>query len=390
MSKYNLNIYANTIDEIDNLLKVKETMDVIVKEPTVVNAAVMPDACPAGQVGTIPVGGVVVTRNAIHPSMHSADICCSVFMTNFGKVDPKYVLDLAHKKTHFGGGGRDEFSDLPQHLLDSIRGNKFLFDLEDKAKSHMGTQGDGNHFLFVGTLKSTGDTVMVTHHGSRGFGASLYSKGHKAAQKYVHENLPNLKTYNPWIPADSDLGVEYWNALQIVREWTKMNHTVLHDSVGLPHIDRYWNEHNFVFKLGSDFYHAKGATPLLDKFVPDNNTGLRLVPMNMRDGILIVSGKMNKFNLGFAPHGAGRNLSRSEYMRRTDKHKSYAEETKGIDARFFYNQPDFSELPSAYKSAEGIIEQMKKFNLGEVVDRVIPYGSIMAGHFTASDLKTNQ
>ena len=41
----------------------------------------------------IPVGGIAVTKNAIHPSMHSADICCSVMMTNLGNVSPKMVLD---------------------------------------------------------------------------------------------------------------------------------------------------------------------------------------------------------------------------------------------------------------------------------------------------------
>lgn len=33
--------------------------------------------------------------------------------------------------------------------------------------------------------------------------------------------------------------------------------------------NRYWNEHNFVFRDGDLFFHAKGATPLDDKFMPD-------------------------------------------------------------------------------------------------------------------------
>ena len=77
-------------------------MKEVMKTPTVVDGAVMPDACPTGHVGTIPVGGVVATKNAIHPGMHSADICCSVMLTDYGKVDPKLILDEAHKATHFG------------------------------------------------------------------------------------------------------------------------------------------------------------------------------------------------------------------------------------------------------------------------------------------------
>lgn len=43
----------------------------------------------------------------------------------------------------------------------------------------------------------------------------------------------------------------------------------------------FWNEHNFVFKDSNKFYHAKGATPLEDKFVRDSYNGLRLIPLNM-------------------------------------------------------------------------------------------------------------
>src|SRR5262249_1808977 len=51
--------------------------------------------------------------------------------------------------------------------------------------------------------------------------------------------------------------------------------------------------------------------------------------------------------LGFAPHGAGRNFSRTAYMRaHADKAEEdiVAEQTAGIDARFFCGIPDISEL----------------------------------------------
>lgn len=109
------NIKAENEEETENVKMVIETMKSIMVTPTIVNGCVMPDACPTDE-GQIPVGGVVVTKNAIHPSWHSADICCSVMMTNFGRVEPKTVLDAAHSITHFGGGGRDEYSLLPGGL----------------------------------------------------------------------------------------------------------------------------------------------------------------------------------------------------------------------------------------------------------------------------------
>lgn len=381
------NLRAETEEEAQNVDNVISVMSEIMKTPTVVNGAVMPDACPTGE-GEIPVGGIVVTKNAIHPSMHSADICCSVMMTNFGFADPKTVLDSAHNITHFGGGGRSRDSEfrLPQELSEKIKQNSYLKNFMTVAISHLGTQGDGNHFLFVGKSKNTGETMMVTHHGSRGLGANLYKKGIEVAESFRREISPNTSPKNAWIPFETTEGKEYWEALQIVREWTKLNHQVIHISTALlsgnDPIDNFWNEHNFVFKEDDLFYHAKGATPLDDKFVPDSKNGLRLIPLNMSEPVLIVKGSTTQNNLGFAPHGAGRNISRGQHKRnKVGKtiEEIFAEETRGLDVRFFSNNIDISELPSAYKNAEMVKRQMAEFGLGEIVDEIMPYGCIMAG-----------
>ena len=383
------NISAETEEEIINKNKVIATMNELMKIPTLVNGAIMPDACPTGSIGQIPVGGVAVAKNAIHPAMHSADICCSVMMTNFGDADPKVVMDAIHSITHFGGGGRkDEMFELPEDLETQIKANHYLKDAKSLtlARTHLGTQGDGNHFVFIGKSKNTGETIMVTHHGSRGLGAHFYKKGMKVAERFRQELSPKTPKKNAWIPYETEEGQAYWDGLQIIRAWTKLNHTVLHqatcDKLNIEPSQRFWNEHNFVFKEDNLFYHAKGATPLRDVFVPDSQDGLRLIPLNMSQPILIVKGEATENNLGFAPHGAGRNVSRTQHF----KNKAgktieaiFEEETKGLDVRFFSGNIDISELPSAYKNAENVKQQMKEFNLGEVVDEILPYGSIMAG-----------
>ncbi len=388
---YHKNIEAETEDELSNVEAVFRTMDELMKTPTVLKGAVMPDACPTGRKGQIPVGGIVVTEDAIHPAMHSADICCSVMLTSFGKADPKSVLDAAHSITHFGPGGRsDRKFSLPAELIERMKSNSFLNSERSLtlAKTHLGTQGDGNHFLFIGRSEQTGETIMVTHHGSRGFGANLYRQGMKLAEKYRRQISPKTLKTNAWIPYSEDEGKEYWEALQLVREWTKLNHEAIHDEsakiAGIDLHDRFWNEHNFVFKDGNKFYHAKGATPLDDKFVPDSQDGLRLIPLNMSEPILVVKGETTENNLGFAPHGAGRDISRSQHIRNNSDRtieEIFAEETKGLDVRFFSGNVDISELPSAYKHADKVQEQMKKFGLGEVKDRIQPYGCIMAGNW---------
>ena len=385
---FSINIEAENEIEGKNVRDVINTMKTLMRTPTIVNGAIMPDACPTGTNGVIPVGGVAVAKNAIHPGMHSADICCSVMLTDFGDANPQDVLDAAHSVTHFGPGGRSREHQFrfPMDLLAEIEANYFLNDQKcvSAARSHLGTQGDGNHFLFVGTSKKTGNTMMVTHHGSRGFGANLYKKGMKVAEQFRKELSPQTLKQNAWIPFHTEEGQNYWKALQIVRKWTKKNHEVIHDAtlekLGIKEEDRYWNEHNFVFKDGDLFYHAKGATPLDKKFMPDI-TGPRLIPLNMSEPVLIVEGSTTSSNLGFAPHGAGRNISRTQHRKsKTGTFQEiFEEETKGLDVRFFSNEIDITELPSAYKNAATVRAQMEQFGLGEVIDEVMPYGCIMAG-----------
>lgn len=388
-AQFILNIRAENELEVDNVQKVIETMSEMLKTPTMIGGALMPDACPTGEKGIIPVGGVAIAKNAIHPGMHSADICCSVMLTDFGKIEPKLVLDAGHKHTHFGIGGRtrgNQFS-MPMELVEEFRNNSFLNDekLISTAREHLGTQGDGNHFMFVGISKNTGNTMLITHHGSRAPGAFLYEKGMKTAERFRKELSPETLKVNAWIPFETEEGQSYWEALQIIRKWTKCNHESIHDAV-LKELktekqNRFWNEHNFVFRDGDLFYHAKGATPLDEKFLPDI-TGPRLIPLNMSEPVLIVTGATNERNLGFAPHGAGRNFSRSVHKRSLE-HKTneevFTEETKGLDVRFFSNEIDISELPSAYKNAQNVRKQMEEFGLGEVIDEILPYGCIMAG-----------
>lgn len=386
---YVLNLEAQSEAEADNLAKVRETMDALMRTPTLRAGAVMPDACPAGPVGTIPVGGVVAAENAIHPGMHSADICCSVMVTEFADALPKDILDAVHKATHFGPGGRPNGQryTMSPALYDAFRDNAFLADKKilQAAVEHLGTQGDGNHFAFVGTSEANGTTCLVTHHGSRGPGAGLYKLGMRCAERFRKKLSTGVSKHNAWIPADTRDGEAYWEALQLIRKWTKANHNCLHAAATTfaqaEVKERFWNEHNFVFRDGDLFWHAKGATPVLDTFLPDTN-GIQIVPLNMAEPVLLIRSERTERNLGFAPHGAGRNMSRAQHKRNlgaSDEAEVFARETQGLDVRFYSGNVDVSELPSAYKPAATVQAQMRQFGLADVVDRILPYGSIMAG-----------
>jgi len=390
---FNILTTAGCEYDLDNLLAVEKIMGKLMRTPVATRATVLPDACPTGP-NSMPVGTVVESPH-IHPGWHSADICCSMFLTEYKNVTPAILLDAVSDAVHFGPGGPDRYR-MTDELLEAFMGNSFLNDphMLDLANRHLGSSGDGNHFASVGTMQSSGNTTLVTHSGSRGPGARLYKIGMKAAQKYTKSISPATHKSNAWIDSESAEGIEYWKALQIMRDWTKLNHTLIHASSSyramakannIRTVNRFWNEHNFVFKRNGMFLHGKGATPAFDGWADDAKM-FTIIPLNAAEPILITRGSDNPDALGFAPHGAGRLISRAQHKRDLvavgiSDAQAFEEETRDIDMRFWSGEADVTELPSAYKNASMIREGIKKYELAQIVDQVLPYGCIMGGVF---------
>ena len=400
--------------ERKNLFVTERKIHELLVSPVALGGALMPDAGVAGsETASLPVGGILATRDALVPSAHSADICCSVRATFFeSALNISTLMDRLQANTRFGPGGRDRESLVPHPVLDeAIWHNPFLSDLKPKAEMHLCDQGDGNHFASLGAFRLSakqrelmikmGHTdlaeqlwgkqlyVLTTHHGSRGLGASVFKRGQAAAVKHTHQLNPKIPPAACWIKANSAQGQDYWKALQYVARWTQANHQVIHErfltECQADSIADLGNEHNFVWKRDDTYLHAKGATPAW----PDElgRPRLGLIPLSMRDPILIVAGQDNSDYFSFAPHGAGRNQSRTAYLksarRASNDPNAFCRQleaaTQGVDVRWFSGKPDITETAGAYKSAQEIRRQIEKFKLATVVGEIQPLGCIMAG-----------
>ncbi|MDF9832792.1 tRNA-splicing ligase RtcB [Ereboglobus sp. PH5-5] len=411
-------IEAETPEEIANVELARQRMRELLTMPVVQRGVIMPDACPSGpQRACIPVGGAIAVENAIIPGAHSSDICCSMFATFFPANHPtQEIMDHLFKLTHFGAGGRRRGEQWTSPVLDEpVWENRFLKNLRSRAQDFMGTQGDGNHFAYVGriqfsdtqraALESAGYTelagwiarrdgefnVLVTHHGSRGLGADLFKRGHVAARKWCDENAKDVPDSAAWLAADSPEGRDYWDALQYIARWTRENHAQIHAALlrrlGQRALAQIGNEHNFVWKRGDIFMHGKGATPAWRD--AQGRPLLGLIPLNMAREILLVLGADNDDYLSFCPHGAGRNLSRSAMLRGyrdadgeldpARVQQTLAETTAGLDIRWHNGAPDLSESPLGYKDATKVKAQIERFGLATVVGEIQPRGCIMAG-----------
>lgn len=411
-------ICAETPEELQNIASCRARMRELLHMPVIEAGALMPDACPSslGR-ATIPVGGAIAVRNAIIPGAHSADICCSMFASFFPATHPiAEMMNHLGEITHFGAGGRPRGQQWNSAVLsEPIWENRFLSGLQSRAKDFLGTQGDGNHFAYVGEVQFSASSLealrtagheslaeslsshhghfhaLITHHGSRGLGADLYKRGQKAARLWCDHNACDVPDAAAWIPADSDEGRAYWEALQYVGRWTRENHRLIHQAflgrLGLDAVAQIGNEHNFVWKHGDLYLHGKGATPAWKD--EQGRPLVGIIPLNMGREILLVLGSDNPAVLSFCPHGAGRNQSRSATLRPfkdEDGHidpqrvqQVLAEHTHGLDIRWYSGTPDLSESPIGYKDATKVKSEITHHRLASVFAEVRPLGCIMAG-----------
>lgn len=436
MVRYALKPDMDNPDEVSNFNKVDELMRHLLQVPVVRRASVMPDACPAGSSpATITVGGAIEVEDAIIPSAHSSDICCSMMATFYpmpANLDVKATMDSLVSVTHFGIGGRPVENWLTHPILSSsmLDSNPFLGDLRHQATAFLGTQGDGNHFAYLGRMKATPGSnatlehfgydafiegqeylTLVTHHGSRSLGAKVYKRGQEVATRMTNVIARDIPKAAHWIPYSSQEGSDYWNALGYVRRWTEANHQVIHQLFRRA-IDAHptrvvFNEHNFVWKRGAMFLHGKGATPAW--VGPDGRNLLGLIPLNMAEPILLTvggnsPGKESGEHLGFSPHGAGRNYSRTQIIRTAAERARVGHEaagrsvcesgyvlaphevrdlvdqqTRGLDIRWYSGKPDLAESPMGYKPAKTVIGQIREFGLATIAAEIEPLGCIMAG-----------
>ena len=407
-------ISASNELERDNIEKVRRQMNQLLRTPVIASGVILPDACPVSPAeAVIPVGAAVVAENAIIPSAHSADVCCSMYATFYEKrSNIAAELDDLQAVTNFGPIPRPREDAVHDPVLDEdVWENPFLKGLKNRAEMHLADQGDGNHFAYIGEMKVTpaflavlrltghvelADNltssaestvrVLVTHHGSRSIGATVFKRGQIAAEKHTAKVAKDIPQAAAWLDAESETGRDYWEALQYIARWTLANHKAIHrrflEKIGGEGIAQFGNEHNFVWKRGNLFYHGKGATPAWKDEAGRPKLGL--IPLNMAEPILLVLGSDNEAFLSFAPHGAGRNLSRTALMRKypeaKDRERVLAESTKDIDVRWFSGKPDLSESPIAYKNADDVKRQINEFGLAEVIAEIRPLGCIMAGH----------
>jgi tRNA-splicing ligase RtcB len=343
--------------------------------PIAVAGALMPDA---HQGYGLPIGGVLATDNAVIPFGVGVDIGCRMCMTIYDKK-ANYIdgnrdkLENVLKSESFFGMGVENDGKVKEHeFLDRPEFNEIpnIKALKDKAWRQLGTSGGGNHFVDFGVVNITDPTNdfglevgeyvgVLTHSGSRGFGATLANKYTEIAMEKTP--LPKAAKHLAWLSLDSEEGMEYWIAMNMAGDYAQACHDEIHRRVtkalNLKPVAKVENHHNFAWKEVIDgkevVVHRKGATPA-------GKGVLGIIPGSMVSPGFIVRGRGVVNSISSASHGAGRAMSR-KVARNTFTKSSVS---KILDANgVSLVGGGLDEAPFAYKDINAVMEAQ-----GDLID----------------------
>jgi tRNA-splicing ligase RtcB len=358
-------------------------MQTAMKLPVTVAGALMPDA---HQGYGLPIGGVLATNNAIIPYGVGVDIGCRMALSiydipaaHLAQNENVYKRELL-AWTKFGAGAGWHGKYRAEHnVLDrqEFNATPFIKKLHDKAVAQLGSSGGGNHFVEFGIIEFAHDDqklgirkgtylALLTHSGSRGFGATVAGYYTRLAKEVC--KLPKEAANLAYLDMNTAEGQEYWLAMNLAGDYASACHEVIHDriakAIGGQVLAKVENHHNFAWKEkwnGQDvIVHRKGATPAAEGV-------MGIIPGSMTAPGFLVRGKGNMDAINSASHGAGRQMSRTQAI----KNISQDAMTKILkDHGVTLIGAGLDEAPMAYKNIETVMASQQE--LVDVIAKFTP------------------
>ena len=396
---YDVKIFTDNIEETA-LAQIKELLSIDVFSDKKIR--IMPDVhagagCVIGFTGDL--GDKVI------PNIVGVDIGCGMRILNLGKItDIDFHTFNEHIRRTVPSGkivreDRFGFKPLVGEEIDIYREAKKLVtelycyrEIKDSGRINkaIGSLGGGNHFIEL-DKDDDNNVYLVIHTGSRNLGkqvADIYqakaikhltagadefeqtikrtieeykAAGRRAELQNVIKNMRREhQKAEPSLPAElcyveGEGREQYLHDMRLCQRWAVLNRKLI--SLLLlrffPYVEvkeEFESVHNYI---SDDNIIRKGSISAAE--------GERcIIPLNMRDGSLLCTGKGNPDWNCSAPHGAGRVLSRSQAYEKITM-EDFEASMQGI---YSESVNDFTrdESPMVYKPAEEIIA-----NIGDTV-----------------------
>ena len=385
-------VEQSAIDQIRTLCDQPFTKDTQIR--------IMPDVH-AGAGSTI--GTTMTIRDAIVPNLVGVDIGCGMEVVRLKNNHLEVQqLDKAVRAVVPAGF---QIRATPHAFTDEIDLTElYCADRVDlrKAILSLGSLGGGNHFIEA-DRDDDGGLYLVVHSGSRHLGLevayyyqerawkSVSSVSDQAVRSLIErykaegrdrEIAGALKaqadTFTCTVPrqlayVSGALFEAYMHDMKIVQRFAMLNRKAIVREIAKQ----------MKFRIDGEFTtihnYIDTDRMILRKGAVSAQTGEKLIiPINMRDGCLLCTGKGNPDWNYSAPHGAGRLMSRKE-ARESFTVSAFRKEMQHIYSTSV-NSDTLDECPMAYKRMEDIVDNITPT---VDIDRVIkPLYSFKAGSET--------
>lgn len=338
---------------------------------------IMPDVH-AGKGCTI--GTTMTVTDKVCPNIVGVDIGCGMYTVQL--ADTNLDFERMDEACHYIPSGMNVWEGRQEKFdLSDLRSYRSLKDTKRLGRS-LGTLGGGNHFIEV-DRSTDGTFYLVIHSGSRNLGKQVaehyqqlaidlhagkedyYIRRDEIIRSYKEEGrrseiqqaLKNLeKEYtakNPDVPEDlcwlhGSFLEDYLHDVEICQQFARRSREkmaeILLERTGMTAVSSFHTIHNYIDT--QEMILRKGAIAA--------HAGEKvLIPINMRDGSVIATGKGNPEWNYSAPHGAGRVMSRAA-ARASVNLEDYRKSMEGIYTTSV-NKNTIDEAPMVYKSLEDII-----------------------------------
>lgn len=331
---------------------------------------VMPDVHP-GRVGTV--GLTMTVGDVILPSLVGVDIGCGMTLARIKAKNVEFQQLDAVIRDNVPAGSRireKEHKYAGQIDLSELCCARNIN--ARKAIRSIGTLGGGNHFIEV-DRDEEGNLYLIVHSGSRHLGMEVAEHYLRAGQKESQMKKQGGYASYEMTCLGGALKEDYLHDLKIMQEFAWLNREAMIESIvkGMKWKveESFTCIHNYV-----DF--SDPQVPMLRKGAISAKEGERvIIPINMRDGVILGTGLGNPDWNCSAPHGAGRKWKRSDVDSRYTV-SEFKKEMKGIYSTCI-GKDTLDEAPFAYRSLQTIADV-----IGETVriDRILrPIYNFKAG-----------
>ena len=313
---------------------------------------IMPDVHP-GKVG--PIGFTATVTDKIMPSVVGVDIGCGIKIARIRKAKAIEFqkLDAVIRKNIPSGFDTRQ---IPHRFSEKFDFSRLLCAShirKEQALRGIGTLGGGNHFIELDKSES-GDLYVAIHTGSRHLGMEI--AGHYMA--VGHDRLSAIGKNIPyelsWL--ESSQKEAYIHDATVVQEYAALNRQTILDELVRGMKWKIEEEfdciHNYICR------EHDGKMVIRKGAISAQNGEKVIIPVNMRDGIILGSGRGNVNWNYSAPHGAGR-IANREDVRKSHTVSQFKKEMKGIYSSCI-GKETLDEAPFAYRSLEYIQEAVKE------------------------------